>query len=34
MTFRYSKSGLRDSSGQMKDDRENIEISRTVSRTG
>ena len=31
MTFRYSKGGFRDSSGQMKDDRENIEITRIVS---
>ena len=31
MTFRYSKSGLREnSSGQMKDDREKTEISRKV----
>ena len=33
MTFRYSKGGFRDSSGQMKDDRENTEISRPVSYT-
>ena len=33
MTFRYSKSGFRDSSSQMKDDRENTEISRTVPHT-
>ena len=31
MTFRYSKSGLRDSTSQMKNDRENNEISREVS---